>query len=556
MPAIPDNPRRDPRFADVLIRAGAVHPFDGGENVHRSLALRGGEVLAVGRDAAELDGLVGPGTTIIDDPQLVVLPAFHDTHNHQLWTSRDLDALQLRDCTSIPEIVGAIAAQAQGTPRGEWVVTSRSWHESTIDERRLPTAAELDKATTDHPVFVRRGGHVGVANSRALRLAGIDRDTPDPQGGTVVRDAAGNPTGPLIEFPAFAPIGALLPSLTFEDQVDALRRVCALYNSRGIGAVRDPGVYRDDMLVYQALHERGGLSVRSNVMIRLDADWSTDDKITEIERWGVRTGFGDDLLRLGGLKIFLDGGVEGGALSEPYANDPDYRGHLFIDVDELERVVATAVRRGWRVGCHAVGDVAVRTVLDAYERVLRDRPELPAGWLVIEHAFFADAEQRRRAIALGVGVTVQHPLLYSLAGNMLTYWGEARTEQVMPVREWVDEGALVAAGSDCNVTPFDPLLSIWGLVTRGTQTAGPRGPQHAIDRRTAFELYTTAGARLIGEQRRRGALAPGLLADLVAFTADPLSCPLGDLPQLQVAFTMVAGRAVYDPHELFDTGQE
>lgn len=551
MSAMPPMIVSNATSADVVIKGCRVHPFDGSQRVWNALAVRDGRIIAAG-GSDELEAFIGSGTRVIDEPELVVLPAFHDTHNHQLWTSRDLSAVQLQDCRSVIEIVEAIRARASGTKPGEWVVTSRNWHESTIVEKRLPTAVELDAASSEHPVFVQRGGHVGVANSLALELAGITRDGADPVGGTIIRDAAGNPNGQLIEFPALAPVTALLPSLTFEDQVDALGRVCREYNARGIGAVRDPGVYPQDMLVYQALRERDELSVRSNVMIRLDAATDTPHKISEIERWGVRTGFGDDMLRLGGLKLFLDGGVEGGALSEPYTNDPSYCGHLFIEADELEQVVSVAVGHGWRVGCHAVGDVAVRTVLDVYERVVRQRPQLPAGTLVIEHAFFADAEQRRRAIALGVGITIQHPLLYRLAGNMLRYWGPARTEQVMPVREWVEEGAMVAAGSDCNVTPFDPLLSIWGLVTRGTQVAGRQGSSHAVDRRTALELYTVAGAKLVGEDAQRGSLTPGRWADIVAFTADPLTCPVDDLPELEPAFTLVGGRAVYDPEGRFD----
>jgi predicted amidohydrolase YtcJ len=230
---------------------------------------------------------------------------------------------------------------------------------------------------------------------------------------------------------------------------------------------------------------------------------------------------------------------------------PAFRGHAFWEPDDFLTVVEHAVGRGWRVGCHAVGDCAVRRVLDAYEQVVLRHPDLPAGTLVIEHAFLADAAARERAVRLGVGITVQHPLLYSLAGNLVRYWGPDRTSQVMPVRAWVDEGALIAAGSDCNVSFFDPLLSIWGLVTRGTRTAGVQGPEYRVDTYTAIRLYTAAGGRLLREDRRVGVLAPGAYADIVGFRADLLDCPVDDLPAQQPALTLVGGRPVHDPDGLF-----
>ena len=209
-----------------------------------------------------------------------------------------------------------------------------------------------------------------------------------------------------------------------------------------------------------------------------------------------------------------------------------------------------AVGRGWRVGCHAVGDCAVRRVLDAYEQVALRHPGLPPGTLVIEHAFLADAQTRARAVRLGVGITVQHPLLYSLGGNLVRYWGPDRASQVMPVRAWVDEGALIAAGSDCNVSFFDPLLSIWGLVTRGTRTAGVQGPQYRVDTYTAIRLYTAAGGQLLREDHSIGILAPGAFADVVGFRADLLDCPVDDLPSQQPVLTLVGGRPVHDPDGL------
>jgi predicted amidohydrolase YtcJ len=261
----------------------------------------------------------------------------------------------------------------------------------------------------------------------------------------------------------------------------------------------------------------------------------------------VRSGFGDDWLRLWGLKFVMDGGVEGAALEEPFSAGVTGMGHLNWDPADMVRVVNVAVRRGWRIGTHCAGDRATRTVLDVYERVLAENTSLPPGTLVLEHAILANAEQRARAIRLGIPVTVQHPLLYAQGAAMLRLWGVARAQAAMPVRAWLEEGAQISAGSDYPAAGYSAMRSIWGLVTRSTEGAGTLGPDQGIDRETAIWLYTAAGAALDGESAWRGTLEPGRLADLVAFEVDPMTCPLDELPGVRPVFTLVGGRAVHDP---------
>lgn len=536
--------------ADLIIAGRLAHTFDPGGPDTTAIAVTDGVIVATAADVASLAALEGPETRRLVDPDLVLMPSFSDTHNHLSWTSQDDSNVDVSAAGSVADIVAALRRRAEQTPVGEWIVGRRLWHESVIDERRLPTAAELDRASTDHPIFLQRGGHVGVANSAALALAGITADTPDPDGGTVGRDAAGRPTGVLVEFPAMAPVAALLPRLDEAARVDALERTCRLYNSRGLGAVRDPGVDDDDVDIYRALRDRGGLSVRSRPMLRLDPSLDVAGNLERMSRFRARPGEGDDLLRIEGIKIFTDGGVEGGWLSAPYENASDYCGHAFVEPDELEVLVSHAVRLGWKVGAHAVGDNAVRMVVDVYERVMAKVGPLPPRALVIEHAFFADAPTRRRAVAAGIPITVQPPLLYALAGNMVTHWGSARTAEVMPVADWLADGAELAAGSDCNVAPFDPMLSVWGFVTRGTHVAGVQGRHEAVDRHTAFRLYTADAARLTGEHDRRGRLAIGQYADIVAFAEDPMTCDVDRLPELAPVLTLVGGVAHHDSRGL------
>ena len=542
-------------LADTVFRVGRAYGMTSDRSIYQAVAVKGGRIIAVGRSRDELDSFIGPGTAVIDDPELVLYPAFNDTHNHQLLAARDLDYVSLEQARSVDDLVQALREAAARTPAGQWVISSRCWHETHLREGRLPTARELDAASAGHPIFVQRGGHVGVANSVALRMAGITATSADPPSGTVVRLGDRTPVGVLIEGGALEPVRRLLPAVTQAQQADLLARQCRLYNRRGIGVVRDPGLMPGEVAVYQAVADRGELTTRSRLMFWVMPQATVADTLAYVdslpEPGSVSVSGDGGGLGIWGLKLGMDGGVEGGFLCEPYANNPAFRGHAFWEPDDFEQVVEHAVGRGWRVGCHAVGDCAVRRVLDAYEQVALRHPGLPPGTLVIEHAFLADAQARARAVRLGIGITVQHPLLYSLGGNLVRYWGPDRAGQVMPVRAWVDEGALIAAGSDCNVSFFDPLLSIWGLVSRGTRTVGVQGPEYRVDTYTAIRLYTAAGGQLLGEDRSVGTLAPDAFADVVGFRADLLDCPVDDLPWQQPALTLVGGRPVYDPDGLF-----
>jgi predicted amidohydrolase YtcJ len=532
------------RLADLVIRAGAIYSMTDDRAIYRAIAIRDDRIVAVSTDPHGLDDLVADGARVLDDHSLTILPAFVDTHNHLLFAGRGVHDVPVGQARSIAEFVELIRQRAAVTPKGEWIRTSAGWHELSLAEKRMPTAHELDQATTDHPVQVKRGGHNEVVNSLVLRMAGITRDTPTPPGGTIVRDSDGNPTGWLIDA-ARAPLERLLPPPSIDEQVEGLRLASLEYAKHGLGTVRDAYVTRAEMLLYQVAAEENALAIRVRPMIGMPRIGSVADTIAEIDGWGVRSGFGDDWLRIWGLKMVLDGGAENGAVDEPYANNPDFFGQLMWAPDDLVRVVDHAVRCGWSVGTHAWGDHAVRALLDVYERVLADDPGVAAGSLVIEHGGLANAEQRARAIRLGIPVTIQHPLLYGLVQALLESFGEQRMHRFLPVREWVEEGALVGAGSDYPIGSYDAMHSIWGMVTRQT-SVGVYGPEHAIDRYLAVRLHTAEAARLLGESDRLGTLEPGRLADLVAYRTDPITCEIDELPTLAPAFTMVGGTAAYD----------
>jgi hypothetical protein len=533
----------EPLRLDYLIKAGTAHSMTG--PTYRAVGLRGAEIAATSAERDGLDDLAGRSTAVVDAGDLTLLPAFADSHEHLMEASRNTLLVPVEGARSVTEFVSMIADAVRDGAPGKWILTSIGWHESNLAENRLPTLAELDAAAPDNPVLARRGGHLAVVNSAALRAARIGADTPDPPGGKIGRLPDGSRDG-VLEGGAVYQVAAFAPGPSRVELAAALGTTSAAYAALGVGTIREPMIDLDELLAYQDAWDQDLLRVRVRPMIRIGSELTEDAAIALIDGLGARSGFGDDWLRIWGLKFVMDGGVEGAAMEQPYANDPGNSGHLNWDPAVMTRVCVDAAGRGWRIGTHAVGDRAVRTLLDVYEAVAAQVGPLPPWTLVIEHAMLSDATQRDRAVRGGFNVTVQHPVLWNMGSEMLVAWGPERTARVTPLDQWLAAGADLAAGTDL-VLPFNPMTNVWGMVTRDTKSAGIQGPEHAISVGTALELYTMGTARLNHEQDRLGSITPGKLADLVGYPADPLTADPDDLAQLTPAFTIVGGRATHDP---------
>jgi len=533
----------EPLRLDYLIRAGTIHPMTG--ETYHSVGVRGPEIVAVSADVDGLDDLPGVGTVVVDAGDLTLLPAFADSHEHLMEASRNTLLVPVDQARSVAEFTGMITDAARNVAPGKWILTSIAWHESNLAENRLPTLAELDAAAPDNPVLARRGGHLAVVNSAALRAAGIGADTPDPPGGKIGRLADGSRDG-VLEARAVYQVAAFAPGPSRAELAGALGTTSAAYAALGVGTIREAMINLDELLAYQDARDRDLLRVRARLMLRVGSELTEDAAIALIDGLGARSGFGDDWLRIWGLKLVLDGGAEGAALEQPYANDPGNSGHLDWDPAVMTRVCAEAAGRGWRIGTHAVGDRALRTLLDVYEAVAAQVGPLPPWTLVIEHGMLSDAGLRERAVRGGFNVTVQHPVLWNMASEMLISWGPERTSRVTPLDQWLAVGADLAAGTDI-VRPFNPMTNVWGMVTRATKSAGVQGPEHAISVGTALELYTVGTAALNHEQDRLGSITPGKLADLVGYPVDPLAADPDDLAELTPAFTMAGGQVTHDP---------
>ncbi|MFJ9694435.1 amidohydrolase [Kitasatospora sp. NPDC101183] len=534
-----------PEQADLLIRAAAVHTLTPGEPPRRAVAVTGGRITALAADPDGLDALIGPGTEVVDAPEATVLPAFDDTHTHLILAGHSVHGVPVHRARDLAGFLDLIRERAARTPAGEWIFTTVNWQEVLLAEQRMPTTEELDAVTTDHPVLVRRGGYNMVLNSPALRLAGITEESEQPEGGVIERDARGRLTGRLINR-AIEPVERVLPRPGLAERIEGLRAASAAYASTGVGTVRDCMVPVEDLDVLDAARAEGALSVRVRALVSGFATRTpeeVDALLDRMDAWRA-AGKDDGQLALWGVKFGIDGGFEAGALEEHYEGQPCYHGRLLWEPDDLVTAVDRVVARGWRVGVHAWGDRGLRVLLDVFEEVLKRRPNLAPGTLVVEHGGLARADQRARAVALGIPVTVQHPLLHDGALTLQRAWGEERTTAVFPLREWLDEGADLSAGSDFPIGPYGAMLSVWGMTTRGT-TAGVLGAGHAISREEAIALHTVNAARLTGESGLRGCLRPGALADLTLWPADPLDLPAEELHDLRPLRTIVNGRTVH-----------
>jgi predicted amidohydrolase YtcJ len=510
-----------------------------------ALAVKDGRIIALGPDAALFQ--MAQDAEVVDLEGAIVMPGLIDCHNHFLSTALGWERVQLATARSIGEVLEAIAQRVKETPPGQWVLCASRWHETNLAERRLPTAEELDRVAPHHPVYLPRGGHVVVTNTTGLQMAGITPDAPNPAGGEFVRDASGHLTGMLLERPAFARLTGLLPEPTENARRQALRTGIRVYNQVGITAVREPGLTATDVRSYQAVVSQEQ-ALRASLMWRVDLSTTPEQQQAWLQGLAPISGFGNQWLDVWGLKVLLDGGVEGGYFREPYANNPQFCGFPFVTQEHLEALVEQAHGLGWKVGVHVVGDAAMEMVLHAFQTVNTHSRTYDRGH-TLEHAFSPVPGAMERTRDLGIGVTLQHALVYSLAGNMQSYWGQQRAADCTPARAWLDAGVLVGAGTDSPVTNYDPWLNIYGFATRDTQVTGVLGPQHRIAVTEALRAYTVGSAQILGWDNALGMLTPGKAADFICLDQDPLAVPVDQVRHIQVTRTVVHGRQVFPARE-------
>ena len=421
----------NPCEADLVLLNGKVLTVDDGFTVAEAVAVKDGRVMAVG-STEEIERLKGRSTEVVDLEGRTVMPGLYDSHIHVVGTGT---ALQMINCRtppmmSIEDMKKAVAENVGNAKLGEWIL-GRGWDQAKLAEHRNPSRWDLDEVSPDNPVVLTRTcGHLLVANSAALEIGGITKDTPETLGGKIVRNPEGEPTGMLEEGPAMNLVRRHIPETGIPETMDAIRAAFKAFNMVGITSVIDPGNTEDEMVAYQLLREAGELTVRTNVMLRgVQQGDAIEDSVRRVESFPMITGMGDDLLRFQGLKLFIDGGIGGrtALLREHYEGDPDDYGLLTIPVEHLQMLVDAANRRGMLTGIHCAGGKALDIVLEAYKKTDKIKPIKGRRFYLI-HAYQPTEENFETCRMLGVQVASQPSFLYYLGDSYHENVGDERSK--------------------------------------------------------------------------------------------------------------------------------
>lgn len=529
---------------DLILFNGIVRTLDAARPQASALAISGERIAAVGGDD-EMRELAAPGAEMVDLGGRAVIPGLTDAHIHFEWYALGLADVDARTPTK-EEALRRVAERAAQTPRGRWI-RGYGWQQSAWPGGAFPSAADLDAVAPEHPVFLRaQSGHAGWANSLALRLAGISAGAPDPHGGRILRDQSGEPTGVLLE-DAMELVTAAMPEATAEDVAAAMRPAFENAWRAGLTGIHDFDGRRC-FVALQLLKERGelGLRVVKNIPVAL---------LDEAVGLGLRTGFGDDWLRIGNVKVFADGalGPRTAAMIEPYDGEPDNCGIVVTDKEEIYEKASRASANGLAMTVHAIGDKANHDLLDVYETIRMEEAERNSKLQTpnskslrhrCEHVQLLHPGDYRRLGQLEVIASMQPIHATSDMRMADQYWG-ARAAGAYAWRTQLAAGAVLAFGSDCPVEPLNPLYGIHAAVTRrrADGSPGPEGwyPEQRLSVEEAVRGFTWGAAYAAGMEDRLGSLAPGRLADLVVLDRDIYTCAAMDIHAAQVLATMIAG---------------
>lgn len=530
--------------ADMMIENAKIWTVDPSLPTAQAVAVLRDRIVAVGSNA-DVEAWHGPNTEVIDAGGKLLLPGFDDAHVHFVSGGTQLDAIQLTDATSIEEFERRIAERAKVTPKGEWILGG-DWDDTKWNPSQLPTKEMIDRVAPDVPVFLGRyDGHMGVANSLALKLAGIIAQTPEIPGGTIVRDAHGNPTGALKDA-AMDYIDKVIPDLSHEQRLHAVKRALLHAASVGVTSVQDMTPEYADVAVYSELRERGELTTRIYAAHVIPA---VDDQI----KIGIRHAFGDSWLRIGAVKAFADGslGSRTAYFFDPFTDQPNNRGLLsegMHPVSLMHDRMMRADAAGLQICTHAIGDQGISMILDIYSDIEKAHGLVDRRWR-IEHAQHMAAKDFDRFAQLRVIASVQ-PYHAIDDGR----WAEARighdrASRTYAFRTFLSHGVRLAFGTDWDVAPLNPLLGIYAAVTRATLDGrNPNGwfPEQKLTVPEAVEAYTMGSAYAEFQDKQKGSITTGKLADMVLVSDDIFSIEPARIRDVKILKTFVDGKLVWD----------
>jgi predicted amidohydrolase YtcJ len=525
--------------ADLIVVNAGVRTMDRSKPKAEAFAVLGNKIIAVG-NSAEIRQLAGAGTKTIDAGGKLVLPGFNDSHVHFLDGGAGLSSVDLRDAKTAREFVERIKNFASKLPKGRWILNG-NWDHENWTPNDLPTAAMIDAVTPDNPVFINRlDGHMALANSAAMKLAGVDRNTKDVPGGEIVRDGAGNPTG-VLKDEAMNYVYKVIPAFSFEQKMEYLQAATDYAAGLGVTSVQDMSA-GTDVGIYQEMVRQGKLKTRVYAVSTL-SDW---------QRWqkaGVRYGFGDPMLRVGGLKGFIDGslGSTTAWFYQPYLDAPNSTGLPLVEPSAAREIVRDADKNGLQIMIHAIGDRGNDEVLKIFESVEKENGSRDRRFR-IEHAQHLNEGLIKRFASDKVIASMQPYHAIDDGRWAHKRLDEKRLKGTYAFRSLLDAGAQLAFGTDWYVAPLNPVLGIYAAVTRRTlDDKNPNGwlPEQKITVEEAVRAYTQGSAYAEFQEKAKGTIAVGMLADFVVLSADIFTIDPQDIRSTKVLTTVVDGKIVY-----------
>lgn len=517
--------------AELALINGNILTMNPAQPKAQAIAIRSKRITAVGTNA-EIKPCIGKNTRVIDLLGRTVLPGFIDTHVHIAGLGRSLASVNLRDADSINDLQRRLKEYIQKTPTGRWIV-GHGWDQDRFKEKRYPTRWDLDKLSSDNPVVLTRVcGHICVANSKALELANITARSASPPWGKIDKDVENDePTGILREN-AMDLLWKVMPPPNEDEIIEACGQACQKAVSAGLTSVHWIVNSQDEIRAIQKLRKRDELLLRVYILVPVELL----DQLTGV---GLYTGFGDDVVRVGSLKILGDGslGARTAALRNPYSDEPSTKGILLYDQDRLNTLVIKAHEAGLQLAIHAIGDQAMEVVLTAVENALTKASRKDHRHR-IEHASVLDMEIIRRMKRAKVIASVQPHFIISdfWVGNRV---GPKRARWVYPLKSLFRQNIKVTGGSDSPVEPINPLLGIWAAVARESF------PEERLTVNEALSLYTINAAFASFEENIKGSIETGKLADLVVLSQDPHEVSPENIKDIKVEMTIVGGKTVY-----------
>jgi hypothetical protein len=545
---------------DLILYNGKIVTVDPRFSIAQAVAVSGERVLAVGADEAIVT-MRAASTKMIDLHGRTVLPGLIDSHVHALEAALSEFRAPLPALDSYAAVQRFLREKARTTPKGEWIVVPRTFP-TRLEELRMPTKDVLD-VITDHPV-VFDASYVVILNSAGLQKCGIDRNTPNPPGGEIGKDANGEPNGILKNGQALLKGISLSGHFTDEEKLRALEDQLKRYVAAGLTGIGDRAVNPEQIAVYETLHDSGRLPLRVSMTWRPDASRPTEELIQAIETASYTRGSGDDWLRFSAFKLTLDGGMTIGTAyqRQPYGafgkqlyakTDPDDRGQLFVAPAKLLAVMRAARKRGWQLTTHDQGGGAIDAWLDTLEALDREKPIAPTRSFVM-HASFQSPQAIARMKKMGIAADTQSQWLYLDGAALEKVFGNDGMRWFFPLRSYLDAGIKVAAGSDHMighdknraVNPYNPFVSMWTEVSRKMTNGRVLHAEQKITREEALKTHTIWAAWLQFAEDKRGSIEPGKFADFVVIDHDYLTCPEDEIRRIEPGMVIIDGKIAWE----------